>query len=319
MNGKNIILIVLGLVLSVLTFVMSQKNDVVEGWGWGAGNPSFKWKTMTVTQSPGKAPQTMLSNSFIGNLSDDRFVKTTNMQSLLSPRFDNSAQTTNIRYSPPALRNMASEPYNPLMSADMATENYSPSCGAGGSAPARSSPFGTAPPGFTAGDYQQTLQTAVAENTYSTATDILPLGTMSDINSEGAQTNPVVYKQFIAAGAKSRLRAHGDMIRGDLAIAPNVGQWFNVSVVPSLDLQAGAINVMAGNTNESGNKMANLIAASAGTANIPIAGVADPFFNNNSQSMVPKYAGLSSALGADVNVQSGYNANLQNVRVSNMA
>ncbi len=318
MNGKNILLIMLGLIVSILTFMSQKQTDVVEGW-WGAGNPSFKWKTMTVTKTPNSPPQTMLSNAFIGNLSDDRFVKTTNMQSLLSPRFDNSGQTTNIRYSPPAQRNMASEPYNPLMSADMATENYSPSCGAGGSAPARSSPFGTAPAGFTAGDYQQTLATAVADNTYSTSTDILPLGTMSDINSDGVQTNPVVFKQFIAAGAKSRLRAHGDMIRGDIAIAPNVGQWFNVSVTPSLDLQAGAINVMAGNNNESGTAMANLIAASAGTANIPIAGVENPFFSNNSQSMVPKYAGLNSALGADVNVSSGYNANLQNVRVSNMA
>jgi hypothetical protein len=319
MNGKNVMFIVLGFVLSILLSLMqkAQETPVIENW-WGAGNPSFKWKAMPVTQQPGKAPQTMLGNAFIGNLPDTRFVKTTNMTSLISPRFDNSGQTSTIRYSPPSVANQACDSNNPLSSAEMVSENYSPQCGAGGSSGARMGPYGTTVPGFTAGDYQETLQNAAANHTYSTSTDIIPLGTMSQITEDGNMVNPTVYSQFIAASAKSKLRSHGDMIRGDLPIIPTVGQWFNVAVNPHLDLTQGAMNVMAGNDNSTARATANLIAASAGTANIPIAGVANAFAPDNTFAN-PQYGNSYSALGSDVNVQSGYGANLSNVRVSNMA
>ncbi len=90
--------------------------------------------------------------------------------------------------------------------------------------------------------------------------------------SSGDVVNPIVYDRLIYAGGRSKLRAQGDPIRGDIAIAPvlpTVGDsnsmvMFRPSVDPQLDLQEGALNVMGGNYNATNNNLRSLMSAASG-------------------------------------------------------
>jgi len=87
------------------------------------------------------------------------------------------------------------------------------------------------------------------------------------------QANPVVFDRYIVANRHSRLRAQGDKIRGDLAIAPCNSGWFQVSVTPSIDLEAGALSVLGGTCNEQGQSIASLINMDSGGAVTALQGI----------------------------------------------
>lgn len=93
-----------------------------------------------------------------------------------------------------------------------------------------------------------------------------PFATDGLVTPSGELIQPVTYDRFMYANKKSRNRALGDSIRGDLPIVPvNMG-WFTPSVQPHLDLKEGAMNVMGGFDNSTNNKLAALMSASAGKA-----------------------------------------------------
>jgi hypothetical protein len=83
---------------------------------------------------------------------------------------------------------------------------------------------------------------------------------------EGDIVQPVTYDRFMFSNKKSRLRGHGDPIRGDLPIPPHNSDWFRPSVQPHIDLKEGAMQVMGGFDNETNNQLSLLMAASAGNA-----------------------------------------------------
>lgn len=83
---------------------------------------------------------------------------------------------------------------------------------------------------------------------------------------EGDIVQPVTYDRFMFSNKKSRLREHGDPIRGDLPIIPHNSDWFRPSVQPHIDLKEGAMQVMGGFDNETNNQLSLLMAASAGNA-----------------------------------------------------
>ena len=109
------------------------------------------------------------------------------------------------------------------------------------------------------------------------ASNLLPIATMDSTSLDGSSTEPsIIYDRMIYAGRLSRNYAHGDFFRGDLAIVPNQNGWFNVSAVPKQDLNPGAINVMAGNNNETSNALAELISATSGDstfAGVPMSSI----------------------------------------------
>jgi hypothetical protein len=95
---------------------------------------------------------------------------------------------------------------------------------------------------------------------YSTAT--LPPQNMSTINTigeNGEEVQAVVYDRLIFANRNSNHRRHGDKIRGDLPIAPRKCGLWDPSVNPHIDLEPGAINVIAGIGNETSNEMATFL------------------------------------------------------------
>jgi hypothetical protein len=131
-------------------------------------------------------------------------------------------------------------------------------------------------------------------------TDMLPVGQMTTINATGDVIHPVVYDRYIYANRSSRLRQHGDPIRGDLAIVPCKQGWFNVYPNLNIDLQEGAMNVLAG-ANEASASINELIYASSGFSDTTLAGVpdADTLYGFNTAT---QYSGCSSAAGRDVQV-----------------
>lgn len=83
---------------------------------------------------------------------------------------------------------------------------------------------------------------------------------------EGDIVQPVTYDRFMFSNKRSRLREHGDPIRGDLPIVPHNSDWFRPSVQPHIDLKEGAMQVMGGFDNDTNNQLSMLMSASAGNA-----------------------------------------------------
>lgn len=96
---------------------------------------------------------------------------------------------------------------------------------------------------------------------------------ITQLSTDDELTNPIVYDRYIFSNRNSRLRAHGDPIRGDIPVIPIQSDWFRPNVHPNVDLQAGAINVLSGYNNETAKATANLIYMSSGKADTTIGGV----------------------------------------------
>lgn len=163
--------------------------------------------------------------------------------------------------------------------------------------------------GFAAGNFD----TITAKNVYAKqsgnscggsypeVTNMIPVGTMETCSGLGDIGEVVVYDRYIYANRNSRLRSQGDPIRGDLPIVPCSGnQWFNVSVSPQIDLQAGALNVIAGVQNDTNQQLAELINYSSGGVEQNIGGV------NMSRelSMINDYPTCFSSGYGDITVSS---------------
>lgn len=88
-----------------------------------------------------------------------------------------------------------------------------------------------------------------------------PVTTMTQPDIEDS----VVVPRVIRALPNKRNRGQGDPIRGDLAIAPEPCGWFRPSASPNIDLRQGALNVIAGEGNEQGKAITDLINSTSGS------------------------------------------------------
>jgi len=86
--------------------------------------------------------------------------------------------------------------------------------------------------------------------------------TQPDIDDETFTYRP----RIIKALPNKRNRGQGDPIRGDLAIMPEPCGWFRPSASPNIDLRQGALNVIAGEDNEQGKALTNLINQTSGSS-----------------------------------------------------
>ena len=190
-------------------------------------------------------------------------------QASLNPRFANIDYGANIKYNMPA-PSMLAQPKNPLTFSHMTKENYNnDSCPPQGPAYMGDAPI--APPNYSAGNYQEildTLHSAPGNTRYVSEVEVnLPIKDMTAISGDDGEMQPVVYDRAMIANLKSNLQSQGDFIRGDLPIVPETNGdkgswWFRPSVHPQVDLNRGAMAVMGGIYNETANDLASLVNAS---------------------------------------------------------
>ncbi len=270
-DGKFIaILITLAVsVLAVCNF-NTNKTTSHEGFGFG-GLPSMTWKVDRVVAGSKQAAA-----------KGDFYSVPGTYHSILNPRFANTQFNSHIKYNMPSYDNMAA-PCEPLTFGNMASENYQENftsgattegyggaigCNKGGAPKDFHSGAPLIPSNYTAGDYNEVVDKALQDVQYPNAMDMVPVGDMTTVNALGETVQPIVYDRFIYANRNSRLRALGDPIRGDLAIVPCAAEWFRPSVHPNIDLQQGAMNVMAGVDNGTTQALAELINATSGDSTI---------------------------------------------------
>jgi hypothetical protein len=273
-DGKFISTLI-ALVVAVLAICNFNTKKVTSHEGYLGNLPSMTWKKDRVVASSKEAAAKGDFYSIPGTY-----------QSILNPRFSNVQYGANIKYNMPSYENLA-VPCEPLTFGSMARENFTTdattesygcgSCGGGcgaagclkGGAP-KSFHSGTPPMhgDYTSGNYNDVVNQALQGAQYPDATDMVPVGDMTTVNALGETVQPIVYDRFIYANRNSRLRGLGDPIRGDLPIVPCAADWFRPSVHPSIDLQEGAMNVIAGVDNGTTRALTELINATSGDTTI---------------------------------------------------
>lgn len=225
-------------------------QPVVENW-WGA-------PAMTVKAQPGvilpNGQKTALNVSVLNEntLGSGKFVQVPSYQAILSPRFQSTPDSAYIRYNKPSRKNLA-VPCEPLTFGDMANENSKETkesfCNGGGCG---SHGLGNevgggkpVPPGFSAGNYWD--EYAKLPTYKKNMGSELPVGTMSTMDTQGNQEQFITYNNLMVGLLKPRKTfGQSDWIRGDLAITPCSGDWFQVHPDLTRDLNPGAMGVLAG-------------------------------------------------------------------------
>lgn len=267
-DGKFIATLI-ALVVAVLAICNFNTKKVSSHEGFGM-LPSRTWKVDRVVAGSQQAAQ-----------KGDFYSVPGTYQAMMSPRFSNTQYGANIKYNMPSYENQA-VPCDPLTFGNMAKENFTSenygcaSCGGGcgpncnkGGVP--NSFHGGAPlmdADYAAGNYNQVASQDNQGAQYPDAHDMVPVGDMTTVNALGETVQPIVYDRFIFANRNSRLRGLGDPIRGDLPIVPCSAEWFRPSVHPNIDLQQGALAVMGGVDNSTGQAMAELINNTSGDSTI---------------------------------------------------
>jgi hypothetical protein len=282
MSKDNVLLGLMG--LSMLFLLKKYSNhDVVEKF---IDVPRMAKPALVKSTGPRKGDMVEIPGTF---------------QALLSPRGGAGMVQygSNITYNMPANGNLATPMYSQaqLRKNDFAnmviTEGYRPDekttvepydrasqagCRVGGNSSSASQFLGTnlVPSNFAQGNFNQ----KESQLKYVQAQDMLPVRGMG--GSDGGALNalgegeiqPIIYDRFMFANQKSFLHGLGDHLRGDLAIVPNCTGWFQPSAIPQNDLRSGAIAVMSGIGNQSGQEMLAFKAALSGSSNPrPAAGV----------------------------------------------
>lgn len=269
--SNSIIALVAAIGAVVLVLAVATANTTSEGF-WNI--PSRTWKVEKVMGVP----------------SDDcrksDFFQTPNFQAILSPRFSNVNYGPYIRTSLPPYGAMG-VPQDPL-NKECPSDRFAPV-----------SPRAQLEIPYANGNFNQVKDAIAKMSAGPVATDTVMEGNAVMMGVDGELTNPIVYDRYIYANRNSRLRAHGDKIRGDLPIAPNTGNWFTPNVHPNIDLEAGAINVLAGVDNQTSNQLANLIYNASGRADTTIGGV-----DMAMQSINPSFQTTTSncAAGGDLRI-----------------
>lgn len=225
-----------------------------------------------------------------GNLgSSPMFMIPGTYQNSLEPRMNaNNNYGAYLRYNMPSEEHLA-VPEHPLTFGNMVHENYSKEnyCSSGGCGSVQSCSAGGVTSNVAPNAHQATpspLQSGHSSNSYNAELDSLPIAShvtsdlpvpdMGTLNVDGTvDENPIVYNRMMFANQKSKLHGLGCGIRGDLAIAPCSGKWFNVSARPSIDLRSGAMAVLGGIGNETSQELYQLQYQSSGTSDSTLGGV----------------------------------------------
>jgi hypothetical protein len=327
---KGKILIFLTLLLGIFVAITSHKSTASptkEGFWGGIPNRTVK-VVQSITNPRTGAQMALAPNSFIGNLPDSQFIKTPSFQANLAPRFSNVSYGAHIKYNMPDYQNQA-VPCNPLTYGKMASENYasqhaptqqmaenyttscgsgscsdggcSVSCGKGGASVPYTGGDQAVEPGYASGNYNDMLNKEYGgDDVVDSPQNALPLGSMNSVDADGNVGQDYVYQNYIYANQRSRLRGLGDQIRGDISVSNSLQPgWFYPSAAasPNVNLNTGALNVIAGANNEQGQSISNAVFQASGGAVTALGGI-----DMSRVSGTPEYRGNLSAIYNDITV-----------------
>ena len=253
MFDSKFLVTLLALMISVIAICnFDKKKTIVEGLGT---LPSFRVKSTRGTQF----------NSVPGH----PFYSVANFQGQLEPRFTNTDIGATIRYNQPPPQHMASMQNDPLMMGHAVEEKFETPVTCGGrnrSMPVMASPVMQAD--YASGNFNEVSQNALDSSHPVEVSDQMPVGDMTTVSPTGEVEQSIVYDRFIFANRNSRLYSQGDFIRGDLPICKNNTGWFQVSANPTLDLNQGAMNVLAGPQNEVTQEMTRFMNNTTGETTV---------------------------------------------------
>jgi hypothetical protein len=291
MLDSKFLFTLVGLIITVFAICNTNMSPSVNEGFWGIPQRAVK---VIREVNPNKPNGYSLHNNYHSStIGHEKFYSNPSFQGILEPRMGNVSYGSNITYNMPDYKNLA-VPCDSLAMADMATEKYKNSVENYGC----NSNTSMTPPKVTSSsqEYENEMNSLYdSEHSTGVLSDgLMAVGDMTTIDALGQVSQPIVYDRYIYANLSSRLASQGDMIRGDLAITPNVGTWFNVSANPNIDLQTGALNVMGGYDNESARQMASLVNTSSGGFDTTIGGI----------DMQNQFGTMTSAAGGDIQISS---------------
>jgi hypothetical protein len=269
-----------GLIVAVFAICNTNMSPVTSEGFWMNGSRAVTVEKVAHNKKTNQ--MTSLGRKSHEMRGHNKFVSYPSYQGMLSPRFGNYDVGANIRYNPPSYKNQA-VPCNPLDFGDMAQENYKgprenysgacgsgcggsncgvAKCGKGGVSLGRN----TSRNGESIGDdpnYTSAMNKVYDEYGESSGSAMVSQGDMTTIDSEGKTDQVVVYDRYIYANPTPFGYGQGDPIRGDLKISsPAISENYfrpHQAKTPSLYLNPGAINVIAGNRNETNNQLSEFL------------------------------------------------------------
>lgn len=332
-NGKMFAILV-GVFVALFA-LMKSSSPVIEGWNWGAltvtAQPGLQNAEGMKTAAGGNYNPLMGSGKFVSVPSYQAVLaprfNNNNYGAYIRYNLPDN-QNLAVPCNPLTFGDMAKENYIPGQQLPQQAMNYqapqqvvqegfcngggngagctggTASCGKGGYGMGHAISGGyDLPSNYTNGNYGDVYNSlpgpVVSQACTSEGSGDLPVGTMTSMDSNGNSQQFVNFNRLMTTTMKSRLRAQGDPIRGDLAMTPCQTGWFSVYPTLNTDLQPGAMNVLNGNGDSNAKLMALLTSASGG-ARTTFGGVnlEDPV------NMTPQMtASLSNAM-TDVNISS---------------
>jgi hypothetical protein len=321
MINTNWIILLLGLVAAFALSMDKKNNTLVEGFAGGMPQrraliDAINVNNMQSLSAPMQAPAIVgqsIASPRLGGDMRGQFVSYPSFQASVSPRFNSVGTNPYLRSKRPDEKHMAtpsqalgypnsvkvmrtSDDYAKMVT----KEGYCGSIGGGD--------YG----GFMIPNYHadEAAYQKMAKNLdKNTIVDMVPVGGMDTVTSDGNIENVRVVDRYIYSNLKSRLQGNNDLIRGSLAITPCQRGWFSVPANPARDLNAGALAVMGGLNNENAQDVWALqskYSGNVGQTQSSIAGLSfDPTGFKNSRMTLEKNVGMLSDEG--INTVTAYN------------
>jgi len=268
-SNKILYVVIAAVVVAVAIYVFTKQSSTIKE---GFGSFSLAVKPQVVSMQ-------------MDGPSKGTFYSTPGFQAVPPPRFDSNGYGAYINYKMPP-RDMQGVPVDPISQGNISgsatiKEKFSCGCGSGCSESSCPSPqYVPGPvtkPNYVAGNYNELADQIYKNSEYPEVSSMLPVGDMTSTDALGDSVQTVTFNNFTYANPKSRLRALGDKIRGDIPICDKdgrlTGTLWRPAVNVALDLEPGALAVMAGPNNDTNNELIAYMAASSGGAQTLFGGV----------------------------------------------
>ena len=257
-NNSNFISII-GLLLSL--YIVCNVQEIREGWN---GMPPMTAIVQQSVTTPDGKTTPLQQNSNLSTSINPTYYSTPSYTSAAPPRFSSVGFSAGVKYNIPnsSILGNTVPSSSPYSISPPSIEKFTPS---GCAVPA---PSTTPKTGFGSSGNDTNQSGSKTSSSFSNSTPM-----MTSFGEAGEESPVVVTNNLMWTNSRSNLRSQGDWLRGDLAIVPCEPGWFRPSVVPSRDLQTGALAVIGGINNATAAATASLMFSNTAGLSSSFAGV----------------------------------------------